>query len=88
MFNLFFLAMFNNSTTATMEVMKTPFRAEREERDRALYEEYMMLTVQGQPVTMVQERLMRKYRIHSVSTIYNILKRVAAQVQNENKQKA
>ena len=72
-----------------MEVMKTPFRAEREERDRALYEEYMMLlTVHGQPVTMVQERLMRKYRIHSVSTIYNILKRVAAQVQTENKQKA
>lgn len=72
-----------------MEVMKTPFRAEREERDRALYEEYMkMLMVQGQPVTMVQDRLMRKYRIHSVSTIYNILKRVAAQVQTENKQKA
>ncbi len=69
-----------------MEVLKTPFRAEREERDKALYDEYMMmLTVQGQPVTMVQERLMRKFRIHSVSTIYNILKRVGAQDQNKTK---
>lgn len=51
---------------------------EREERDRSVYEEWVYLTsVPGQSKTVVANLLMKKYNIHSVGTIYAIIKRMS-----------
>ena len=43
----------------------------------AIYNEYnKLMSVKGQSKTVVMKRLMEKHNIHSVGTIYVILKRV------------
>lgn len=67
-----------------MEVLKTDFQREREQRDFAIYSDYeSMMAVPGQSATEVGRALMKKYNIHSLGTIYVIRKRVAARLAKE-----
>lgn len=60
-----------------MEVFKTLCQTEREARDMAIYNEYnILMSSEGQSKTVVTEHLMRKYNVHSMSTIYVIRRRV------------
>ncbi|MGP1526965.1 MAG: hypothetical protein ACTTI2_06130 [Bacteroidales bacterium] len=60
-----------------MKIFKPEGKKWRERRNLALYEEYTELTsVEGQGKTGVNGYLMRKYGIHSQSTIYVIIRRV------------
>lgn len=60
-----------------VQVFKTPCQTEREARDMAIYKEYNdLMAVKGQSKTVVMEHLMDKYGIHSIGTIYIILRRV------------
>lgn len=66
------------------QVFKTPCQIERDKRDKAIYDEYNeLMAVQGQSATIVTERLMNKYGIHSQATIYIIRKRVANRLRKE-----
>ena len=59
------------------KVFKTQCQLEREARDLALRNEYNeLMSVKGQSKTVVMEHLMNKYGIHSIGTIYVILRRV------------
>lgn len=59
------------------KVFKTQCQIEREARDLALRNEYNeLMSVKGQSKTVVMEHLMNKYGIHSIGTIYVILRRV------------
>jgi Mor family transcriptional regulator len=58
-------------------IFKTECQTERERRDLAIYNEYQQLVaLPGQSKTSVMEHLMKNYNIHSVGTIYVILRRV------------
>lgn len=58
-------------------VFKTDCQKEREARDRAIYDEFhSLMEVKGQSKTMVFQHLMGKYNVHSMGTIYIILRRV------------
>ena len=58
-------------------ILRTRFQEERDARDLEIYNEYNELTsVEGQSKTGVVELLMKKYDIHSASTIYVIRERV------------
>ena len=60
-----------------MKIFKPEGKKWRERRNLALYEEYTELTsVEGQGKTGVNGYLMRKYGIHSQSTIYVIIRHV------------
>ena len=60
-----------------VQVFKTPCQTEREARDLAIYNEYNeLITAKGQSKMLVMEHLMDKYGIHSIGTIYIILRRV------------
>lgn len=60
-----------------VQVFKTPCQTEREARDLAIYNEYNeLMTAKGQSKMLVMEHLMDKYGIHSIGTIYIILRRV------------
>ena len=60
-----------------VQVFKTPCQTEREARDLAIYNEYNeLMTAKGQSKMLVIEHLMDKYGIHSIGTIYIILRRV------------
>lgn len=69
-----------------MEVLKTELQLEREQRDMAIYSDYeQMMSVPGQSATEVAKLLMKKYKIHSLGTIYVIRKRVEERLQKEGK---
>jgi hypothetical protein len=58
-------------------IFKTPCQAEREQRDMAIYTEYNNLTsINGQSKTLVTQHLMKKFKIHTPSTVYAIRRRV------------
>lgn len=60
-----------------METLRTDLQKEREKRDMAIYSDYEeMMSVEGQSATEVAKFLMKKYGIHSLSTVYVIRKRV------------
>ena len=64
-----------------MKIFKPEGKKWRERRNLALYEEYTELTsVEGQGKTGVNGYLMRKYGIHSQSTIYVIIRRVEERI--------
>jgi|GEM_PF-474906 len=64
-----------------MKIFKPDGKKWREKRDLALYREYTELTsVEGQGKTGVNNYLMRKYGIHSPSTIYVIIRRVEERI--------
>lgn len=66
------------------KVFKTPCQTEREARDLAIYNEYnSLMTVEGQSKTVVTERLMKKYGIHSQGTIYLIRRRVEERLKSK-----
>lgn len=50
----------------------------KQQRDKALYEEYNRLIGEGHPRTGVVQRLMHKHKIYSAMTIYRIVKREAS----------
>jgi len=56
----------------------------KQQRDRALYEEYNRLIEDGHPRTGVVQRLMHKHKIYSPMTIYRIVKREAARKEDNN----
>lgn len=65
-------------------ILKTPCQDERETRDLAIYREYNeLMKIDGQSKTAVKDFLMKKYGIHSQSTIYVIIKRVEEQQQSK-----
>lgn len=67
---------------------QTEFQQEKEARDRQIYEEYVTLTSEpGAAATKVQEFLMKKYGIHSASTLWVIRKRVEARLAAEQAEK-
>ncbi len=64
-----------------MTSFKTDYQREKEARDQQIYEEYVTLTAEpGTAATKVQEFLMKKYNIHSPSTLWAIRKRVEAKL--------
>lgn len=69
-----------------MEVLRTKLQERRLKRDMAIYSEYeQMMSVPGQSSTEVAKRLMEKYDINSLGTIYVIRKRVEKRLQEEGK---
>lgn len=69
-----------------MEVLRTELQERRRKRDMAIYSEYeQMMSVPGQSSTEVSKRLMRKYDINSLGTIYVIRKRVEKRLKEEAK---
>ncbi len=58
----------------------------KQQRDKAVFEEYTRLVEEGHPRTGVVQRLMHKHKIYSPMTIYRIVKRESArkEAQNEN----
>lgn len=69
-----------------MEVLRTKLQERRRKRDMAIYSEYEeMMKVPGQSSTEVSKRLMQKYDINSLGTIYVIRKRVAKRLEEEAK---
>ena len=69
-----------------MEVLRTKLQERRRKRVMAIYSEYEeMMKVPGQSSTEVAKRLMQKYDINSLGTIYVIRKRVAKRLQEEGK---
>lgn len=70
---------------STIPVLKTPFQAEKEAKELAIYREYVnLMQVDGQSRTAVTDHLMRKHGIHSASTIYEIRKRVEKQLKTQD----
>lgn len=66
------------------KILKTDCQIEREKRDKAIYDEWNILTsIEGQSRTRVNEYLMKKYNIHSVGTIYQIRARVERALKKE-----
>lgn len=62
-------------------VLKTEFQLEREKRERLIYDEFVALaSEQGTAVTKVTELLMKKYGIHSPSTLWAIRRRVESRL--------
>lgn len=63
---------------------KTDFQREKEARDKMIYDEYIALISEPDAaVTKVQEFLMKKYNIHSPSTLWAIRKRVEAKLRRK-----
>lgn len=62
-------------------IFQTEFQREKEARDLQIYQEYVELVAEpGAAATKVQEFLMKKYGIHSTSTLWAIRKRVEAKL--------
>jgi len=62
-------------------IFQTEFQREKEARDLQIYQEYVELVSEpGAAATKVQEFLMKKYGIHSTSTLWAIRKRVEAKL--------
>lgn len=79
----------NSMETERIPIFKTPCQAEREERDLAIYNEYNQMTsINGQSKILVIEHLMKKFGIHSASTIYVIRQRVEKRLQAQRKEAA
>ncbi len=58
-------------------IFKTDCQKEREARDKAIFDDYnSLMSVKGQSKMMVIRHLMGKYNVHSIGTIYVILRRV------------
>lgn len=55
---------------------QTDFQIEKEARDNQIYTEYMSLVADGTASTVATQHLMKKYGIHSASTLWAIRKRV------------
>lgn len=71
---------------STIPVLKTPFQAEKEAKELAIYREHKELMAQpGAMATAVDEILMHKYGIYSKSTIWLIRKRVEKRLNEEGK---
>ena len=59
------------------ELFKTDYQKERKAHENGLYNEYLeFMKLEGQSKLMVIHHLMKKYNIHSQTTVYNIIKRV------------
>ena len=71
-------------TDTPTPTLQTPFRKEKEAREKTIYEEYnRMMGEPGAQATAVNDFIMKKYGIYSVSTLYNIRKRVESQLKAE-----
>lgn len=69
-----------------MEALRTDLQRERVKRDMAIYSEYEeMMSVEGQSATEVAKFLMKKYNIHSMSTVYVIRRRAEEQLKREGR---
>lgn len=65
-------------------IFKTDCQKEREARDKAIYDDYnRLMEVNGQSKMMVIRHLMGKYNVHSMGTIYVILRRVEESLKEE-----
>ena len=71
-----------------MEPIKTAYQAEKQEREKALYQERKeLLATPGAMITAVDDVLCAKYGIHSRSTIWSIVNRVEKK-QNQTQENA
>lgn len=67
------------------QVLKTQYAIEKEAEEKAIYDEYNeLLKMPGAMRTMVDEVIMKKYNIHSSSTIWNIRRRVEKRLKEAN----
>lgn len=65
---------------------KTALQEEREARDLAVFKEYNdLVSIEGQSRTEVNKYLMQKYNIRSTGTLYVILNRVKARLEEGEK---
>lgn len=65
-------------------IFKTDCQREREARDKAIFDDYnRLMGGEGQSKMMVYQHLMDKYSVHSMGTIYNILRRVEDSLKGE-----
>lgn len=65
-------------------IFKTDCQKERESRDKAIFDDYnRLMSVKGQSKIMVIRHLMCKYNVHSMGTIYVILRRVEESLKTE-----
>lgn len=67
------------------EDFKTEHQRKREERENAIYAEYMALTAdQNKSKMAINEYLMKKYEIYGASTLYAIVRRAKERLSNTN----
>lgn len=65
-------------------LLKTAYRRDKEAREMKIYTEYATLMERkGQQSVAVMEHLMVKFNIHSMSTVYNIIRRTAKRIAEE-----
>lgn len=73
-----------HKTDINTMTFQTEFQREKEQRDMKIYQEFITLTAEpGAAVSKVQEFLMKKYGIHSSSTLWAIRKRVEAKLRKK-----
>jgi hypothetical protein len=66
------------------KTIKTPYQREKEARELSIYKERKeMMSTPGNMATAVDQILMKKYHIHSKSTIWFIVNRVEARLSEE-----
>lgn len=67
-----------------MVTLQTDFRKEKEKMERTVYADFVRLaSAPGAAKTDITRRLMKKYHIHSPTTIWSIRKRMEARLQGE-----
>ena len=65
---------------------KTQHQIEKEAREDALYADYLELTSDAErSKTIINNMLMKKYKIYGVSTIYAMVRRARARAQKRTK---
>lgn len=75
----------NQKVNKMTKILKTSFQLEREKKELALYREYVELTnVAGNSRMVVNEHLLKKYGLHSHTTIYRIVARVSERLKGGN----
>lgn len=67
-----------------METFKTPYQQEKEQREAAIYAEYQALVSDpNKSKVEIAKYLCKKYHIATISTIYEIRKRVEKRLNAE-----
>jgi Holliday junction resolvasome RuvABC endonuclease subunit len=70
-----------NSVIMTKTVVKTKYQIEKENRERAIYDDFNELMKQpGAMATAVTEHLMKKYNLHAPSSIWQARKRTQQRI--------
>ncbi len=72
-----------------MATLRTPYQQQKEKKDQRVYKYYQsLLDKPGAMITAVERQVMKRYKIHSRSTIHDICKRVEARQSANNQEHA